>query len=237
MSYLKKHFSVILFMLAFMITFQMINTVRIVRLVEMVNEFNPVVIERVQVVEVVKSEPVTVEPEVTPEPIPEVDVVSEPTPVITPEPVVTHLRINCRLDDETQQMIVEKCEEYDIDFAFAMAVIFKESSFRTNADSGSSVGLMQINRINHEWLSEELGLTDFFDPEQNVTAGLYILRSFFDKYEDPSLVLMAYNMGETGAGRLWKKGVYTSAYSEGVLQQADIYSREIEERMGKNDSM
>ena len=140
-------------------------------------------------------------------------------------------RIDCRLDDETQQMIVEKCEEYNLDFAFVMALIFKESSFRFNADSGTSVGLMQVNRINHKWLSEELGITDFFDPEQNVTAGLYMLQDLFEKYDYPSLVLMAYNMGENGAKKLWKQGIYSSAYSEGILQLADKYNAEIKERM------
>jgi soluble lytic murein transglycosylase-like protein len=86
-------------------------------------------------------------------------------------------------------------------------------------------------------LSEEVGFTDFFDPEQNVTAGLYMLRDLFEKYEDPALVLMTYNMGETGAKRLWDKGIYTSDYAEAVLQQAEIYNEEIQERMGENGQM
>ena len=80
MTYLKKVHSVILFMLAFMMTFQTINTVRIVRLVEMAKEFEPVVIEQVRVVEVVKSEP-----EIAEEPEAEV----EPETILDPEPEVT----------------------------------------------------------------------------------------------------------------------------------------------------
>lgn len=215
MIYLKKTFSALLFITAFTATLTIINTVQINRLIRTVEAFEPVVIE--QVIEVAP------EPEATP--------TVEPVP--TPEPEISP-RINCRLDDETQQMILEKCKKYNIDFAFTMAVIFKESSFRPNADSGSSVGLMQINRINHKWLSEELGLTDFFDPEQNVEAGLFMLRQLFEKYEDPALVLMAYNMGETGAKRLWNKGIYSTDYVETVFQQADIYNQEIIERMGED---
>lgn len=215
----------ILFLLAFIATLQVGLVFRTERLIKTVEAFEPVVIERVveRVVEV------TPEPEATPQ------VISEPEPTAEPEVILP--RINCRLDDETQQMILEKCEEYNIDFAFAMAVIFKESSFIPTVDSGSSVGLMQINRINHEWLSKELGITDFFDPEQNVTAGLYMLQMLFEKYEDPHAVLMAYNMGETGAKRKWNQGIYSSAYSEGVLQTADKYRAEIAERMGENDQM
>lgn len=215
---------VILFLLAFIATLQIGLVFRVEKLIKTVEAFEPVV-----VVECVKEEPepvVEVVPEVV-EPIVE----PEPDPEPIPEPLPP--RIDCRLDDATQQMIFEKCEEYEIDFAFTMAVIFRESSFRPDADSGSSVGLMQINRINHDWLSAELGLTDFFDPEQNVTAGLHMLRNLFEKYDDPHTVLMAYNMGEYGAKKQWDKGIFTSAYSEGVLQTANKYQEEINERMGE----
>lgn len=229
MNYLKKQHSVILFLLAFIATLQVGLVFRTERLIDTVEAFEPVVIQDARPVE--KPEAIN---EATSEAISE-----EMTSVVEPETSVVKIppRIKCRLDDATQQMILDKCEEYNIDFAFTMAVIFKESSFRPNADSGSSVGLMQINRINHEWLSKELGITDFWNPEQNVTAGLYMLRMLFEKYEDPALVLMAYNHGEAGARKLWDKGIYSTDYVEGVLQQADIYNQEIIERMGENDSM
>ena len=212
MNYLRKINAVTLFLLGFVATMQVLNTVSIHRLTTMIEDFEPVV-----VVEVVKEIP-------TPESAPAVEVLHEPE--------IVPVRINCPLDDATQQMILDKCEEYGVDFAFTMAVIFKESSFRPDTDSGSSVGLMQINRCNHEWLSEELGLTDFFDPEQNVTAGLYMLHQLFEKYDDPHQVLMAYNMGEAGARKFWNKGVFCSKYSEGVLAVAEKYQEEINERMG-----
>ena len=206
MNILKKYRCTVLFLLAFATTLQVGNTFILANVKATVDAIEPVVITECNH----QKEPEQEEPE------------QEPVPI----------RINCRLDDETQQMILDKCEEYEIDFAFTMALIFKESSFRPEADSGSSVGLMQIHRINHGWLSEELGLTDFFDPEQNVTAGLYMLRNLFEKYDDPHLVLMAYNMGETGARKLWHQGIYTSSYSEGVMRTADEFQNEINERMG-----
>ncbi len=199
----------ILFLLGFIATIQVGLAFRTEHLIRLVQDFEPVVINTV-----IKDAHDVIE---TPE----------------SEPEVVPTRINCPLDDVTQQMILDKCAEYNIDFAFTMGVIFTESSFRPNADSGSSVGLMQINRINHGWLSERLGITDFFDPEQNVTAGLYMLRDLFEKYEDPAMVLMAYNMGEAGAKRLWNKGIYSTDYVEKVFQQADKYNQEIEERMGE----
>lgn len=228
MTYLKKSISALLFVTAFTATQTVVNTVLINRLTTTVEAFEPVVIE--QVVEVVPQQEVTTEP-----------VIEEPS-VVESEPSVYETEsisapfpfiINCPLDDETQEMIFEKSAEYNIEFAFVMGVIYAESRFQANADSGSSVGLMQINRINHEWLSETLGITDFWDPEQNVSAGLYMLRMLFERYQDPAMVLMAYNHGETGAKRLWDKGIYSTDYAEIVLQQADIYNQEIQERMGE----
>ena len=218
----------ILFLLAFIATLQVGLVFRVEHLIKTVEAFEPVVIE--QVIEV-RSEETSEESEVTSEET--TSVVEQETSVVESVPP----RITCPLDDETQQMIVDKSEEHNIDFAFTMGVIYAESRFQADADSGSSVGLMQINRINHEWLSNEIGISDFWDPEQNVTAGLHMLQMLFEKYEDPALVLMAYNMGETGAKRHWDKGIYTSGYAEAVLQQAEIYNQEIEERMGENDQV
>ena len=205
-----KKLNAILFLVAFVAILQIGNTFRIAQVVKAVETFEPVVIQEVIPVEA-------------------------DNPLYDQEAEeVIHPRITCPLDDDTQQMILDKANHFNIDFAFTMAVIDKESSFNPKADSGSSVGLMQINRVNHGWLYEEVGFTDFWDPEQNVTAGLYMLQDLFEKYEDPALVLMAYNMGETGARRLWDKGIYTSDYAEAVLQQAEIYNQEIIERMGEN---
>ena len=77
---------------------------------------------------------------------------------------------------------------------------------------------MQISSVNHGWLSDELGITDFLDLYSNVKAGLYILRNLFQKYETPEKVLMAYNMGENGAKVLWNQGIYGTDYTRLVLQ-------------------
>ena len=212
MIYLNKVNWWVLFFTSFTAVLTFGNTFRIAQVVKAVENFEPVIIQEASPVE-------------------------DDNPLYHQEaqPAPVHARITCPLNDDTQQMILDKSNYFNIDFAFTMAVIAKESSFRPDVDSGSSVGLMQINRINHGWLSEEVGFTDFWDPEQNVTAGLYILHDLFEKYEDPALVLMAYNMGETGAKKLWDKGIYTSDYAEAVLQQAEIYNQEIQERMGEID--
>ena len=135
--------------------------------------------------------------------------------------------LDCELPAELQEYTYYLCEAYYIDFDFVMALMYAESSFRTDvvSDTGD-YRLMQINSVNHEKLTENLGITDFTDPYQNIRAGVYILRGLFEKYDDAAKVLMAYNMGDYGASVLWDKGVYSTTYTNKVLAKADEYKDE-----------
>lgn len=139
--------------------------------------------------------------------------------------------IACPLSEDVQEFTFYLCKGYYIDFPFAMAVMFRESSFNVSATSadGRDHGLFQIRDVNNEWLKEQIGVTDMNDPYQNIRAGLYILRRLFEKYDDPARVLMAYNMGEYGASTLWEQGVQETSFTRRVLETAEEYKAEIEE--------
>ena len=97
-------------------------------------------------------------------------------------------------------------------------MIEAESTYRADVISKSSdYGLMQINKVCHEWLSETLGITDFLDPRQNVLAGVYILSNYYRQYKYPSGTLMAYNMGQSAAEALFAQGIYDTDYSRRVM--------------------
>lgn len=122
------------------------------------------------------------------------------------------------MDINLQKHVYDVANEYGLDWTLLMAVIQKESRFDPYVVSATSdYGLMQINHINHGWLSVETGVNDFLDPYQNVRAGAYMLKQLFDKYQDPHMALMAYNVGEGGASWCWEQGVYTSQYSREVI--------------------
>lgn len=87
-----------------------------------------------------------------------------------------------------------------------------------NISPTNDYGLMQINKCNHKWLSKHLGIDDFLNPYQNVLAGTYMLHDLFTRYEDTSLVLMAYNMGEDTAKRLWNNGITETGYTNVVYK-------------------
>ena len=141
--------------------------------------------------------------------------------------------LNCKLDKETQQSTFYLCKGYDIDWTLVMALMQKESSFRSDVISATDdYGLMQINKCNHKWLTDTIGVTDYLDKEQNIRAGVFVLRKLFEEYTDPNLVLMAYNMGADGAETLWNKGIYTTPYVDDILTYQAEFNKQIEERNG-----
>ena len=140
--------------------------------------------------------------------------------------------LDCNLDEATQEFTFYLCKGYDIDWTLVMALMQKESSFRSNIISSTDdYGLMQINKCNHEWLEETIGVTDFLDKEQNIRAGVFVLRKLFEKYTDPNLVLMAYNMGSNGAEKLWNKESIQTPYVDDFLHIRQSLKKQLEERM------
>lgn len=108
-----------------------------------------------------------------------------------------------------------------------LAVIEQESSFRPGVVSGDDYGLMQINKINHDWLNEKYGITNFLDPYQNAFCGITMLSEYYHKYQNVNKALMAYNIGEFGARALWEDGVFTTSYTEKVKEKRIKYETRI----------
>jgi soluble lytic murein transglycosylase-like protein len=124
--------------------------------------------------------------------------------------------------DEIDQYITDFSLLYDVDPDLVRAVMSGESegvirAFNENDNGTTDHGLMQINSCNHEWLEKELGITDWYDPRQNIQAGTYMLSLLSDKYGDLHKVLMAYNMGEGRMRELWSEGITSSKYSCKVM--------------------
>lgn len=143
-------------------------------------------------------------------------------PTTTPSPEPTVRIYDIPLEDKLQEYTFELCEENGLDYELVLAVMEKESRYDEAAISKTNdYGLMQINEVNHEWLEDKLGISDFLDAEQNIRAGIYILAWLTGKYEDPNKVLMAYNNGESGAKKLWQEGITSSRYSRAVIARAD----------------
>lgn len=150
----------------------------------------------------------------------------EPAPVgyqvcaqITPAAQVKTYR-DIPLSHELQDIADKACEDYKIPQDVLYAVMKVESGYEVDAQNGSCYGLMQIHAINMEYLSNNIGTTDLSDPEQNIKAGAFILGGYLEKYSLPDS-LMAYNLGEGGAKRLWKQGIHETGYTRKVLESIE----------------
>lgn len=138
-----------------------------------------------------------------------------------PEPA--YIYYDVPLSDELQRYAQDLCTEYGFPrYDIIVALIGTESGYQPDAISKTSdYGYMQINTCNHEWLQEQFGALDFTDAEDNLLCGIYMIDRLYDKYGDIGLALMAYNCGESGAQKLWDKGIYSTEYSRSVQQRAD----------------
>lgn len=124
------------------------------------------------------------------------------------------------------------CEQRDIDYYMVVALIERESGYKWDAtgDGGNSVGYMQIGEKWHKDRMLEEAVADLLNPYGNIRVGLNFLQYLNKKYLDNSganCVLMAYNMGESGARSLWKEGTYSTEYSRGVLKRAEEIRQEL----------
>ena len=147
---------------------------------------------------------------------------ADPEPETEPDPAPAVRIYDIPLTEELQTFTFYLCEDYGADYEMVLALMDRESDYTASAISKTNdYGIMQINKVNHEWLTEELGITDFLDPEQNIRCGIYMLADLMKKYDDPHRVLMAYNMGERGAREYVAKGNTSSAYSRYIMQLRD----------------
>ena len=90
-------------------------------------------------------------------------------------------------------------------------------AYNKNNNGTFDSGLMQINSCNYEWLTEELGITDFYDPEQNIKCGVFMIADLMDRHEGVHEILMCYNMGEKRTRELQSQGIYSSKYSRKIV--------------------
>lgn len=143
-----------------------------------------------------------------------------------PKPLVIESEGNT-LSPHLQEVMFAMCEKYNVPFALALAVADQETRFNPDAVSHTNdYGLMQINKINFEWLQKK-GI-DPMTYDGNIEAGVLILSQAIEKHGEYGLALMAYNCGDAGAKRLWKKGTYSTDYSRSTMARFDKWTKYLE---------
>ena len=138
------------------------------------------------------------------------------------EPAPTYYDIP--LSHFLQDYTVEVCDAYGLAPEIAYGVMYVESRYQPDADSGQAYGFMQISRV----VAEAYGV-DATDPKANIKLGCWLLATYYHQYEDMHKALMAYNQGPGGAAASWAQGVTQTDYSRAVMQTAENLRKEGQE--------
>lgn len=103
------------------------------------------------------------------------------------------------------------------------AICWKESRFQADVvnASGTCHGIAQIHRGSHRQRMERLGVTNLYDPKENLQVCADYLKELFDQYEDVATVLEIYN----GDGSAASDPERTSGYAQKVINIAQALER------------
>ena len=97
------------------------------------------------------------------------------------------------------ELFLQASQTYGVDVDLLKAVAKQESGFHQDSTSKSgAMGIMQIMPKTAEYL----GLTNAYDPYENIMGGARLLSELLSKYNgDLSLALAAYNAGSTNVDK------------------------------------
>jgi soluble lytic murein transglycosylase-like protein len=114
-----------------------------------------------------------------------------------------------------QELVERTSRAHQVDPLLVDSVIRAESNYNPNAVSPKGAeGLMQLMPTT----AREMGVTNSFDPAENIEAGVKLLKHLQDIYKDDRLALAAYNAGPGAVDRFKQVPPYpeTQKYVETV---------------------
>jgi len=104
-----------------------------------------------------------------------------------------------------ENMVAAEAERIGLDPSIAVHALYKETGNLKNPESARSragaLGVMQLMPKT----AKELGV-DPLNPEENIRGGVMYLKKMYDKYQDPTLALAAYNAGPGRVDKALKSG-------------------------------
>lgn len=114
---------------------------------------------------------------------------------------------------EVENHIEKTAKRYGLDPRVIKELIKEESGWLLSAegDDGESIGLMQIQEQWHKARMQRLGVTDLYDPKQNVKVGCDILAELLGKYGNYKDALSVYNSGNTKDGKQYAERIIKNA--------------------------
>jgi len=99
---------------------------------------------------------------------------------------------------DIQGLVNEAARDFDVNPLLVNSVIQVESNYNPFAVSPKGAqGLMQLMPST----AQRFGVTDTFDPRQNIEAGVRYLKLLQDTFQDDRLAIAAYNAGEKAVAK------------------------------------
>jgi hypothetical protein len=113
--------------------------------------------------------------------------------VVSSRPVITKIAPPMSASGSDLNSIVDKAARaHEVDPLLIHSIIKVESNYNVHAVSNKGAeGLMQLTPAT----ARMLGVSNSFDPQQNIEAGVKYLKYLKDLYKDDRLALAAYNAG------------------------------------------
>ena len=103
------------------------------------------------------------------------------------------------MSHELQTYIYNLCLKYDIEwlYPYFMAQLFHESRWQEGlVTERGDYGIAQINISMHPHLTDALGITDYTNSYNSVTAGLYLMNNYLSRGYTVRQAMTAYRWGE-----------------------------------------
>jgi hypothetical protein len=111
-------------------------------------------------------------------------------------------------NSEVDSFIVESGKRNSVDPVLLYSIMHQESTFKQGAISPKGArGLMQLMPPT----ARRFGVTNIFNPKQNIEGGARYMRFLLDLFKDVNLALAGYNAGE---GAVMKYGYRVPPYRE-----------------------
>jgi soluble lytic murein transglycosylase-like protein len=99
---------------------------------------------------------------------------------------------------DLHSLVAEAAKNFDVNPLLVDSVIQVESNYNPFAVSPKGAqGLMQLM----PGTAQRFGVTDSFDPKQNIEAGVRYLKFLQDTFQDDRLAIAAYNAGEKAVAK------------------------------------
>lgn len=120
---------------------------------------------------------------------------------------------------EYQAYIYDISEKYCVCPELIMAIIETESSGRADAVNGGCIGLMQVYEEYHIDRMKRLGVTNLYDPYQNILVGVDILMEYAKYGEEDLAIALGRYHGEKNVRQRTEKG-HLSKYVTSIMERS-----------------